>query len=98
MRMRGETATAACVALTALGIATASLTVLLLLRARRVLDGDLGAGGEALHDLHLVDAPEARLDLLELELLLPGVLRVELLGRRVLLAGGEDRGEEAALV
>ena len=64
-----------------LGIATASLTVLLLLRARRVLDRDLGADGEALHDLDLVDAREPGLDLPQLELLLPGVLRVELLGR-----------------
>src|SRR6185503_6820693 len=98
MRISGDTATAACAALTALGIATASLTVLLLLRARRVLDRDLGAGRESLHDLDLVDAREAGLDLLELELLLPGVLRLELLGRRVLLARREDGGQEAALV
>jgi hypothetical protein len=57
-----------------------------------------GADGEALHDLHLVDAREASLDLLELELLLPGVLRIELFGRRVLLARGEDGGQEAPLV
>src|SRR6185436_14803294 len=88
MRMSGETATAARAARSAVGIATASLTVLLLLRARRVLDRDLGAGRESLHDLDLVDAREAGLDLLELELL----------GRRVLLARREDGGQEAALV
>src|SRR4026209_630267 len=98
MRMSGETATAARAARSAVGIAAASLTVLLRLGARRVLDGDLGAGRDALHDLDLVDAREAGLDLPELELLLPGVLRVELLGRRVLLARREDGGQEAALV
>jgi hypothetical protein len=46
------------VALTALEIATASLTVLLLLRARRVLDGDTSMPTARPFDLHLVGARE----------------------------------------
>src|SRR5512139_2008007 len=99
--MRGETATAtagtARVA-TAGRAAVASLIGLLLLRAGGVLDRDLHARGEAFHDLDLVDGGETGLDLLDLELLLPGVLGVELRGRGVLLARREDARQEAALL
>src|SRR5512143_545219 len=100
--MRGATATAATgtarVAVAG-SVATASLIALLFLRPGRVLDRDLRPRCEPLHDLDLVHRGEAGLDLPDLELLLPGVLRVELRGRRgVRLARGEDAREEPALL
>src|SRR5258706_14799403 len=55
-----------------------SVTVLLLLRAGGVLDRDLDARIEPLHDLHLLDAGEAGLHLADLELILPLVLVADL--------------------
>jgi hypothetical protein len=71
------------------------VTVLLLLRARRVLDRDLLALLQAAGDFDLVDARQARRHLAHVELLLPLVLLRKLRRRRVVLPCGKRPGQEA---
>src|SRR5512144_2112529 len=97
MRMSGAAPATTAGAARAVGrVSAASLIGLLLPGARRVLDRHLGARADAAQDLDLVDRGEARLHLLDLELLLPRVLGVELRRGGVFLARGEHASQEAA--